>query len=300
MPRTSIPHITVCICTCRRSQLLDRLLHELARQETHDLFTYSVVVADNDPLESARETVTGFARTSPLRVVYCREPEPNIAKARNRALEHAEGEFVACIDDDELPEPGWLRELLATSTASGADGVLGPVRPYFEHEPPRWVVDGGFFERRRFATGHHLHWSQTRTGNLLFRREILDELELPFRPEFGTGSEDLDFFRRVMENGRRFVWCDEAPVYELVPPSRCRLGYVVRRALIQAGNFPKVSPSRPRQVAKSALAVPLYALALPFQPLFGTHRFVWYLEKMSYHAAYIVASFGFAPKLTRG
>ena len=280
--------------------MLGRLLGELVRQETAGRFTFSIVVADNDPRGSAQSVVEEFSRTASLKVVYCHEPEMNMAKVRNKALEQAEGDHIACIDDDELPDTGWLRNLLATCEASGADAVLGPVGAYFEHEPPRWVVDGGFFERRRFPTGHQLHWSQTRTGNLLFRREILAGLKPPFRPEFGTGSEDLDFFRRLSVRGRTFVWCDEAPVYELVPPSRCRLSYVLRRALIQAGNFPKVSPSRPRQVAKSVLAIPLYALALPFQPLFGTHRFVWYLEKMSYHAAYVVASLGYAPKLTRG
>lgn len=296
----SLPHITVCICTRKRERLLRRLLVELDRQEAGGLFTFSIVVTDNDPHGSAQNVVEQFAAASARKVVYCREPEPNIAVVRNRALGQAEGEYVACIDDDELPACGWLRHLLVTCTSSEADAVLGPVGPYFEHEPPTWVVTGGFFERRRFPTGHLLHWSQTRTGNMLFRRDILDGLEPPFRPEFGTGSEDLDFFKRLSERGRTFVWCDEAPVYELVPPSRCTLRYVLRRALIQAGNFPKVAPTRLRQVAKSALAVPLYALALPFQPLFGTHRFVWYLEKMSYHAAYILASCGYTPKLTRG
>lgn len=300
MTGTAIPHISVCICTCRRPDLLNRLLGELDRQETYGMFTYSIVVTDNDPAESARDTVAGYARTSTVPVVYCSERKPNIARARNRALEEATGDFAACIDDDELPETNWLRELFATCIGSGADGVLGPIKAYFDHEPPRWVVQGGFFERRRFRTGFRLHWSQTRSGNMLVRRKVLDEMHPPFREDFGTGSEDLDFFKRAMAKDLTFAWCDEAPVYELVPPSRCTIRYVLRRALIQAGNFPKVSPSRPRQVAKSVMAVPIYALALPFQPLFGVHRFVWHLEKMSYHAAYIAASFGYTPKLTRG
>src|SRR6266446_6750134 len=41
-------HISVCICTYRRPQLLQRLLHEVVNQETNGLFTYSVVVVDNE------------------------------------------------------------------------------------------------------------------------------------------------------------------------------------------------------------------------------------------------------------
>ena len=50
---TGIPHLCVCICTYKRLPFLKRLLTELAAQETDDLFTYSVVVADNVKLPGA-------------------------------------------------------------------------------------------------------------------------------------------------------------------------------------------------------------------------------------------------------
>lgn len=300
MTNEANPHITVCICTYKRPNLLERLLHELTRQETGQLFSYSIVVADNDAEQSAREVVTEHSRSSSIRTVYCCEREPNIAKARNKALEHAEGDYAAFIDDDEIPETTWLRILFATCNSTGTDGVLGPVIPYFEHVPPRWVVKGGFFERARFNTGYKLHWSQTRTGNVLFRRDILPVSDPPFRLEFAASGEDVDFFKRMMSNGRIFIWCDEAPVYELVPPSRCSCRYLLCRAAIQASDLPKLSTSRTGFMAKSALAVPVYALALPLNAMLGRHFFIRCLQKLSYHAAHILASLGFALKLTRG
>ena len=56
------PHITVCICTFERPTLLSRLLAALDRQKTDGLFTYSVVVADNDVNQSAEPVVAGSAR----------------------------------------------------------------------------------------------------------------------------------------------------------------------------------------------------------------------------------------------
>ena len=47
------PHISVCVCTYKRLDYLKRLLRELDGQDTNDLFTYSLVVVDNDPLASA-------------------------------------------------------------------------------------------------------------------------------------------------------------------------------------------------------------------------------------------------------
>src|SRR5207245_2089705 len=141
------PHIAVCICTYRRVRLLTRLLDELACQETGGLFTYSVVVADNDESQSARAVVDDFASRCAIPITYCVEPRQNIALTRNKALEHAAGDFVAFIDDDEFPTKRWLLTLFNACRTYGTDGALGPVKPHFDERPPQWVVDGKLYDR---------------------------------------------------------------------------------------------------------------------------------------------------------
>ena len=104
-------HITVCVCTYKRPRLLKRLLDEVGRQESDGRFTYSIVLADNDHLESGKEVVSDFAAASKVRVQYCVEARQNIALARNKAVENATGDFVAFIDDDEFPATRWLLTL---------------------------------------------------------------------------------------------------------------------------------------------------------------------------------------------
>src|SRR5664280_1724691 len=57
-PKIGTKHISVCICTYKRPWLLKRLLGEIGKQETGGLFSYSIVVADNDALRSAEATVS--------------------------------------------------------------------------------------------------------------------------------------------------------------------------------------------------------------------------------------------------
>ena len=95
-------HITVCVCTFQRPHLLRRLLEKLGEQDFGSLFTYSIVVADNDRLRSAEPVVAEFATISPIPISYCVEPRQNIALARNKAIENATGQFLAFIDDDEV------------------------------------------------------------------------------------------------------------------------------------------------------------------------------------------------------
>ena len=285
-------HISVCICSFKRPQMLLRLLEALDRQQLHGEFTFSVVVADNDSAESARQSVEEFSRKSSLKVVYCVEPRQNIALARNRALAHSEGNFIAFIDDDEFPAADWLQKLLSACAQYHADGVLGPVRPHFELPPPPWIIRGRFCERPEHETGRKMSWDECRTGNLLFRRQIVDGIAQPFQAEFGTGGEDMDFFRRMDERGRRFVWCNEAIAYETVPPSRCSRSYMLKRALLRGKNILKHSSGVWRFVAVSVAAAPLYLLLLPITVVLGHHWFMKYCIKLCDHGGRLLAIVG--------
>jgi succinoglycan biosynthesis protein ExoM len=287
-----VPHICVCICTFKRPKLLRLLLDKLADQETEGQFTYSAVVADNDPEQSAQRVVVEFSSTSRVPVTYCFESQQNIALARNKALQNAQGDFIAFIDDDEYPAPDWLRNLLAACTKYGVEGVLGPVVPYFEVDPPAWATKGKFFDRPRFKTGHRLTWDQTRTGNVLFKREILNAVDIPFRSQFNTAGEDMDFFRRMMEKGFAFIWCNDAVALELVPAARCTRSYLLKRALLRGSNFSKHPAHRIKNGAKSLVAVPCYALSLPVLALFGQHVFLRYLIKLLDHSSRLLAYVG--------
>jgi glycosyltransferase involved in cell wall biosynthesis len=285
-------HISVCVCTFKRENLLRLLLTKLETQQTEGLFTYSVVVADNDAAESAKGVVADFCSSHRLAVTYCVEPQQNIALARNRALQHASGDFIAFIDDDEFPAGDWLCALFKACEAYGVAGVLGPVIPYYELEPPQWVKKGGFFDRPTYKTGYELNWAESRTSNGLIRRSILNGAGAPFRSEFDTAGEDVDFFRRMMEKGCAFIWCNEAVVYEEVPSSRCNRSYLLKRALLRGSNFPKHPRNRAKNAFKSLIAVPCYTLALPFLALFGQHVFLNYLIKLLDHVSRLLAFLG--------
>jgi succinoglycan biosynthesis protein ExoM len=284
-------HISVCVCTFKRAELLARGLSGIAQLETDGLFDYSIVVIDNDPLESARITVSTFASTAPVPVRYVVEPKSNISLARNRAVESAEGSFVAFMDDDEIPTRRWLVSLFRTLVEYGADGVLGPVEPQFDAEPPKWVVSSRIYERRPHRTGEVLDWREGRTANVLLRRAALTADVPPFRAEFLIG-EDTDFFRRAIWRGQKFVWCPAALVYEVEPPERWRMNYVARKALHTGAIVPQFATFSGLQVVKSLFAVPAYAFSLPVAALLGGGKFTVVLVKLCNHAGTLLALAG--------
>jgi succinoglycan biosynthesis protein ExoM len=286
------PLISICVCTFRRPEQLNRLLELLDLQDTEDRFRFSVVVVDNDATQSARGVVESWANGSSVRITYGVEPHQSIALARNRCVAMASGELVAFVDDDEEPATDWLRRLYEALDNYGSDGVIGAVIPKFRDDAPMWAVRGKVFGRPLHETGEVIDWTATATNNALVKLETLRELEGPFRPQFGAGGEDRDLFRRAMLRGRVFVWCAEAVCDEPVPAERTRVAYQLRRALLR-GKIALQGPGGTwRGILKSAIAVPVYVFALPVCLAMGSHVFVTYLVRSFDHLGKLLAACG--------
>ena len=238
------PLISVCVCTFRRPEGLGRLLTHLRGIALPPGCGVELLVVDNDAAGSAELAFQDATRDWPWPARYVVEPRPGVGFARTRCVEEARGEWIAYIDDDEWPEPGWLRALWQTQVAFQADGVFGPVLPSYEAEPPEWLLRCGFYARHRHPTGAKLHWSHCASGNVIFRRQLFFTAG-GFDPVFSqSGSEDSDFFWRCQEHGARFVWCDEAVAHEGVPPERMTMAYLRRRAYIAGQNYTRLHARR--------------------------------------------------------
>jgi succinoglycan biosynthesis protein ExoM len=286
-------HISICICTYRRPILLCRLLDILICQKTENLFSYSITVVDNDFSKSAEAIVSGYSIKATIPVRYCLEPEKNIAHARNRAVQNADGNFIAFIDDDECPEITWLLNMYKAFFAYKCDGVLGPVNPKFEAPPPLWLLKSKLLDRPRFVTGTFLTINNLRSGNVLLVSELFSDKKQPFDSRFGkTGGEDGDFFRKLLAQGKHFIWCDEAPAWESVPAERFKRSYFLKRGLLRG--ISEVRTRRPpySEILKSATAVLIYAVGLPFFIIIGQHVFMKFLMKSCDHLGKIFAFFG--------
>ncbi|WP_043675193.1 glycosyltransferase family 2 protein [Clavibacter michiganensis] len=194
-----------------------------------------IVVVDNDPAGGAGAIVEDAAADSAAPIAYVHEPTPGISAARNRALDEAgHDDLLVFLDDDERPDPGWLAALVRARHATGSAGVAGPVRSEHEVEPDAWVRAGGFFVRRRPATGTRLEVAAT--NNLLLDLRAVRAAGLRFDVDLGTqGGEDTLFTRQLVASGGLLTWCAEAGVVDVVPRERTTRRWVVLRAF-SSGN----------------------------------------------------------------
>ncbi|WP_167568779.1 glycosyltransferase family 2 protein [Brevibacillus migulae] len=225
-------NVAICITTYKRPEGLKRLLDAL------EILTFSksapanirVVVVDNDPAEGEKAFCQKRSETYRWPLTYVCEHNRGISYARNRAIAAVidDTDCFAFIDDDEVPEPQWLDELLSVYMNYKADVVTGPVLSVFEGQVPAWVIKGKFFDRPRYATGTDMRFAAS--GNVLIRTNILRSLPAFFDERLSlTGGEDTHFFMRLVKLGYRIVWADQAVVHEYVPQTRVNLQWIAKR-----------------------------------------------------------------------
>ena len=225
--------ISICALTYRRPEGLLRLLEGLnALDLTAPEPAIEVIVVDNDPGGSAGEVCSRMRAGFRWNLRHEVETRRGIVHARNKAVDlvSTESDWIAFIDDDEVPENVWIAELVKVQRDTCADVVAGRVDPYFPEPVDEWIVQGGFFQKRRFPNGGAI--PHAFTNNVLFRATILadERFQPPFAERYAlTGGEDRHFFQRVRMAGYRLRWADEAVVTEWIPASRANARWLVRR-----------------------------------------------------------------------
>jgi len=230
---TTLPKITVILCTHNRVQSLALALKSIATQILPQSVDWEILVVDNNSSDETRQIVEDLARRYP-RIQYLFESKQGISQARNLGIRHARGEILAFIDDDETASSDWLWNLTANLDSSEWSGAGGRVVAKWSCSRPRWLSDQShltsaplaMFDRGTEAG----ELNDVAGANMAFRKEVFD-VHGGFRTDLGrvgTGllsGEESEFCRRIIASGRRLRYEPSAVTYHPVGESRVRQKY---------------------------------------------------------------------------
>ncbi|WP_147109699.1 glycosyltransferase family 2 protein [Tateyamaria sp. syn59] len=134
----------------------------------------------------------------------------NISEARNLGVCHAAGEIVAFIDDDAVPEPSWLHQLVAPASRADVAAMGGFVRGrngISWQWQARTVDETGATEalevsphRATVLTPKGRRAIKTEGTNMAVRRDVLVALE-GFDPGFAFYLDETDLNLRLKRAG---------------------------------------------------------------------------------------------------
>ena len=205
------PTATIAVCTRDRPDDLRSCLEGIALLP--DLGQEVLVVDSCSATEATQQVVAAFPK-----VRYVREEYPGLNRARNRAFLEAGSEVIAFIDDDAIPDQGWLEALLrnfADPHVSCVTGLTLPVeletraQQWFE----RYSAFGRGFQRKVYDKDviHPLVAGHVGAGvNMALRRRIA-EVVGPFDEALDAGTPtrsggDTEMFARILSAGRQIVY----------------------------------------------------------------------------------------------
>ncbi|HET6831817.1 MAG TPA: glycosyltransferase, partial [Solirubrobacterales bacterium] len=115
-----MPEVSVVLPTLDRWALLSRALTSVLEQRDVDL---EVLVIDDGSSDGTPARLTAI--DDPRLRVLRQETNQGVARARNRGIEAARGEWVAFLDDDDFWAPTCLREHLQANADAGASWGYG-------------------------------------------------------------------------------------------------------------------------------------------------------------------------------
>jgi glycosyltransferase involved in cell wall biosynthesis len=228
--------ITVSICTWNRAKLLDATLAQMCKLRIPAATDWEVLVVNNRSTDNTEAVVGQYLSQLPLRPLL--EERQGVSFARNRVLAEARGKLLLCIDDDVLVDPDWLEAYQHAAEAWPDAGFFGgTIEPFFESEPPEWVlknpklVEAPFALRRLGCETRPLPQTELPYGaNMAFRRECVRGVSFSsVLGRVGPGmirGEESDFIRRLIDRGAHGVWVGSARVKHFVPRERLTTQYI--------------------------------------------------------------------------
>lgn len=295
--------IAVCVCTYRRPDGLRNLLLGIAQLRFGRVAEpeIEIIVVENDESGSARPICDASREKLRWPLRYEVESKPGISNARNRCLRVAaeKADIIAFLDDDEIPAPTWLEELLLAREKYRADVVAGPVLGVYVQRPPRFMTRFPFHSSERRKSGTPI--DECGAGNVLFSAKIVTRQRLQFEQTMGLcGGEDKLFFISARRKGACMVWCNEAIVEENVPPERATLRWLLRRAFRIGVAAHGCARHLDGNVSASVQSLWLGCtrigaglISLPVTIAFGQHRSVMALCRVAYGAGCLLGAGGY-------
>ena len=130
-----MPEVSVILPTMDRWPLLSRALGSVLAQEDVEL---EVIVIDDGSSDGTPARLAAFA--DPRLRVLCQDTNQGVARARNRGIEEARGEWIAFLDDDDFWAPTCLREHLRSIADADASWGYGAAISVGETGPRRVMM----------------------------------------------------------------------------------------------------------------------------------------------------------------
>ena len=203
-----MPHISVLITTYNREKFLPATLDSLKRQTFQD---YELILVNNGSTDGTADICREYAKQDRRVKLIHIDKNTGASPGRNIGLEHAVGEYITFIDDDDRFEPNMLAFLAELALETGADiSMCGSYNEFADRLEPYFICDNKFvFDRLqglRELLNRNLY--NVAPPTKLFKRSLWDGFVFPEN----VLVDDIHVIYKIFEGAKSVaVW--NKPLY---------------------------------------------------------------------------------------
>lgn len=187
---------SICIATYNRAEFLFDAIRSAVNQVYKN---FEVIIVNDGSTDNTREIAASFISDN---VHYFEKPHSGAPETRNMALDHAKGEFIVWLGDDDILLPGALSFYeIYLKKYKDAD-ILYCYLKSFSEDPrkDRIITPSDWYNDQQGAMGHLVSGSPITDGGCAVRR-IVYEMIGSYNPEFKR-AQDYEFWSRVIPSGK--------------------------------------------------------------------------------------------------
>lgn len=228
--------ISLVVNTYNRMHTLPSTLHSLEFLRYPDL---EVIVVDGPSTDGTLDYLLANWQD---KVKICTCGEANLSKSRNIGIQNASGDIVCFTDDDGIPEPDWLNQLVTAYADASVGAAGGWVRNHtgVEYQTKYIVSSRASTSEVQIVDPDLVPESKPYTEkfpgligvNSSFRRKALIEVG-GFDEEYAYFLDETDVLARVVDAGYKVKIIPHAEVHHKYAPSHIRSTNGVARSWLQ-------------------------------------------------------------------
>jgi GT2 family glycosyltransferase len=221
--------VTVILINHNGAAIEDVITHSVQAiwQQTYP--DWELILADDGSTDGSDRLLNSFARGDRVRFTRTADAR-GVGAARNAAIRLAEGEYLAFLDNDAVPEPDWLARLVDLMERDPQIGACASCVVFYERPD---VINslGSVLNPQAHGTGVHMHELvgycrpegdvMYATGNgMAIRHKVLREIGLFDEGYRFYGHDDSDIGIRIRDAGYTIVQQPDAVVRHLHSTSK--------------------------------------------------------------------------------
>ncbi len=206
MVRAEMPNISIIIPAYNVAPFIAETIESALAQTRRD---FEIVVVNDGSTDETEEKIAPYRD----RVVYRKQNNSGVMRARNAGIEAAQGRYIAFLDGDDLWEPRFLEVLAGMLDADPQLGTAYPNAIFFGS--PKF---SGRLHQDVFPVAEPVTFDRVMRrecyvfGSLICRRSVIDEVGGFDESLQGQGAEDFEMWLRMLRRGTKLAFSRESLV----------------------------------------------------------------------------------------